>query len=132
MNAALLAAQYEHRSQGGSVIPLIVGLAFAVVIIASLWKVFTKAGEPGWACLVPIYNMYILLRIAGRPGWWILLYFIPIVSLVIAIIVSIDIAKAFGKGTGFGIGLAFLGFIFFPILGFGDAQYGGGSAKPAA
>ena len=92
----------------------------------------TKAGQPGWACIVPIYNIYILLRIAGRPGWWLILYLIPLVSIVVAVIVAIDIAKAFGKGTGFGLGLAFLGFIFFPILAFGDAKYGGGSAKPAA
>jgi hypothetical protein len=132
MNIVLLAAQYEHRSEGGSIFPMLIGLAFAVVIIASLWKVFTKAGEPGWACIVPIYNLYVLLRIAGRPGWWLILYLVPLVSIIIAIIVSIDIAKRFGKGTGFGLGLAFLGFIFFPILAFGDAQYGGGSAKPAA
>jgi hypothetical protein len=94
--------------------------------------VFTKAGEPGWACIVPIYNIYILLRIAGRPGWWLILYFVPIVSIIVAIIVAIDLARAFGKGAGFGLGLVFLGFIFFPILAFGDAQYGGGTAKRLA
>jgi hypothetical protein len=111
----------------GAIIGLIY-LGLIVLVIASIWKVFAKAGQPGWAAIVPFYNAYILLKIAGKPGWWLILYLIPIVGLVIAIIVSIEIAKAFGKGTGFGIGLAFLGFIFYPILGFGDAQY---QVKPA-
>ncbi len=102
---------------------VLVYLAIVVLVIAGFWKVFTKAGRPGWAAIVPIYNIYILLKIAGKPGWWLVLFFIPIVSIVIAILVSIEVAKAFGKGTGFGLGLAFLGFIFYPILGFGDAKY---------
>ena len=105
-------------------LPLLIGLAFCVFIIASIWKVFVKAGQPGWAAIVPFYNLYVLCKIASRPGWWMILMLIPVVSFVIAIILSIDIAKAFGKGTGFGLGLAFLGFIFYPILGFGDATYG--------
>ncbi|HRG16690.1 MAG TPA: DUF5684 domain-containing protein, partial [Pseudomonadota bacterium] len=76
----------------------------------------------------PIYNIIVLLQIVGRPVWWIVLMIIPIVSIVVAIIVSIDMAKSFGKGTGFGIGLALLGFIFYPILGFGDAKYQGPAA----
>ncbi|ATC65659.1 signal peptidase I [Nibricoccus aquaticus] len=106
----------------GAVIGLLY-LAIIVLVIAGFWKVFVKAGHPGWAAIVPIYNVYILLKIAGKPGWWLLLFFIPIVSLVIAILVSIDVAKAFGKGAGFGVGLALLGFVFYPILGFGDAEY---------
>ena len=107
----------------------LVWLAIVVLAIASLWKVFAKAGQPGWAAIVPIYNGYVLLKVAGRPGWWLLLFFIPLVNFIISIIVAIDVAKAFGKGTGFGVGLAFLGFIFYPILGFGDASYvGPGSA----
>ncbi len=82
-----------------------------------------KAGEPGWGIIIPIYNIYILTKIAGRPGWWLLLMLIPIVSLIIMIIVMMDIAKAFGRGAGTGLGLAFLPFIFYPILGFGSAQY---------
>jgi len=132
MNAALLAAQYENHSEGGSPLPMLFALVFIAIIVVSLWKVFTKAGEPGWASVVPIYNVYVLLRIAGRPGWWVILYFVPIVSIIVSIIVAIDLAKAFGKGTGFGLGLGFLGFIFFPILAFGDAEYGGGSAKRPA
>lgn len=104
--------------------------ALCIFLIASVWIVYTKAGQPGWAALIPIYNVYILLKIAGRPGWWLLLYLIPIANLVIAIIVAIDIAKAFGKGTGFGLGLAFLSAIFYPILAFGDSTYGGPPSHP--
>jgi hypothetical protein len=132
MNAALLAAQYEQRSEGGSPLQMLFALVFIAIVIVSWWKVFTKAGEPAWAAVVPFYNVYVLLRIAGRPGWWLILYFIPIVGFVVSIIVAIDVAKAFGKGTGFGLGLGFLGFIFFPILAFGDAEYSGGSAKRPA
>ncbi|MDB6167364.1 MAG: signal peptidase [Verrucomicrobia bacterium] len=99
--------------------------ALAVVVIAGFWKVFIKASQPGWACLVPIYNLYTLLKIAGRPGWWLLLMLVPVVNLVIAIVVAIDVAKAFGRGVGFGLGLAFLGAIFYPILGFGSDMYQG-------
>src|SRR5262245_37900984 len=87
------------------------------------WKLFDKAGKPGWAALVPIYNMVVFLEIVGKPIWWIVLMFIPIVSLVIALILSVSLAERFGKGTGFGIGIAFLGFIFLPMLAFGDAEY---------
>jgi hypothetical protein len=90
-----------------------------------MWKVFEKAGQPGWGIFIPIYNLYLLLMIAGKPGWWLILYIIPFVNFVIAIIVSIEIAKNFGKDAGFGIGLAFLGIIFYPILAFGSAQYQG-------
>jgi hypothetical protein len=104
---------------------LIVGLVIGVVMIASMWKVFTKAGQPGWAVIVPIYNVVILLKIVVRPTWWLILFLIPLVSLIVAIIIYIDLAKSFGKSAGFGIGLILLCFIFFPILGFGDAKYVG-------
>ena len=98
-------------------------IAIVVAMLAGFWKVFVKADKPGWAVLIPIYNVIVMLEIAGRPLWWIILMFIPIVNVVISIIVSIDIANKFGKGAGFGLGLAFLGFIFYPILGFGDSKY---------
>jgi hypothetical protein len=104
--------------------------AIIILLIAAMWKVFSKAGQPGWAAIIPIYNIYVLCKVAGRPGWWLLLMFIPLVNLIIAIILNIDIAKNFGKGVGFGIGLIILPFIFYPILGFGSAQYQGG-AGPA-
>ena len=98
-------------------------LAFALIIAISLWKVFTKAGKPGWAALIPIYNVVVLCEIAGKPQWWALLYFIPLVDIVVAVIVCLGVARRFGKGDGFGLGLAFLGFIFYPILAFGEARY---------
>jgi len=98
----------------------------------AMWKVFTKAGEPGWASIIPIYNLYIWCKIVGRPWWWILLMLIPFVNFIVAIILCIDLAKSFGKGVGFGIGLALLGIIFFPILGFGSAQYQGPAAGALA
>jgi hypothetical protein len=113
------------------IVPLLIPLAIIALMIASIWKVFTKAGRPGWAALIPIYNIYLICKIAGRPGWWVLLYAVPVVSLVIAILVAIDLAKAFGKGPGFGIGLAFLAPIFYPILAFSDAPYLLGNDEPA-
>lgn len=108
-----------------------VGVFFAllgVVVIAGLWKVFTKADRKGWKSLIPFYNTYVLLKIVGRPGWWLLLYFIPVVNVIVAIIHMNDLSKSFGKGAGFTIGLIFLPFVFAPILGFGKAQYVGPSA----
>ena len=110
------------QDSGGFLAPLL-GLVFLAVVIAGMWKTFDKAGKPGWACLIPIYNIVVMLQIAGRPVWWVILLFIPVVNIVISFVMMIDIAKAFGKGVGFGIGLAFLGIIFFPILGFGSAQH---------
>ena len=107
----------------GGIIFLVIELAILAVVVAGIWKTFAKAGQPGWAAIVPIYNLYVMLTIVGRPIWWILLYFIPCVGIIMAFIVAIDMAKAFGKGAGFGIGLALLPFIFYPMLGFGDAQY---------
>ena len=86
---------------------------------------FAKANEPGWACIIPIYNIIVLLKITGKPIWWIVLFLIPIVSLVASILICISLAKSFGKSAGYGIGIALLGFIFVPMLGFGDAKYMG-------
>ncbi len=122
-------AQQNAAGAAGGLVFLVIWLAILVLIIVGFWKVFEKAGQPGWAAIVPIFNIYVLCKIAGRPGWWLILFFVPIVSLVIAIIVSIDVAKAFGKGIGFALGLILLGFIFYPILGFGSAQYQGPPAR---
>jgi uncharacterized membrane protein YhaH (DUF805 family) len=111
---------------------IIVFLALIVFEIASMWKVFAKAGKPGWAAIIPFYNTYVLLNIVGRPGWWLILFFIPFVNIVMLIIVMLDLAKSFGKSGGFAVGLILLGIIFVPILGFGSAQYRGPSASLAA
>ena len=103
----------------------LVGLVVVVLMLASVWRVFSKAGEPGWASLIPIYNGVVLLKIAGKPVWWIILLCIPPVNLIFSILTALAVAERFGKGAGFGVGLAFLPFIFLPILGFGSATYSG-------
>lgn len=97
-------------------------LAMIGVMIASGWKVFTKAKLPGWGILVPIYNVYLQFKLAGHPNWawWLLL---PPVAAILLIVANFKIAKKFGKGTGFALGLWFLPIIFYPILAWGDAQY---------
>lgn len=103
----------------------IVYLGIIGLMIAGFWKVFEKAGEPGWAAIVPIYNVVVLLKISGKPVWWVVLFFIPMVNAIAAILVGIAIAERFGKGSGFGVGLALLSPIFYPILGFSDARFQG-------
>lgn len=111
-----------------TLLPALIALAILGFIVASLWKVFAKAGQPGWACLVPIYNIIVLLNIAGKPAWWVVLFFIPVANFIAAILVSLAVAQNFGKSAGFGIGLAFIPFVFYPMLAFGDAQYQGAPA----
>lgn len=132
---ALLAQTTDFETTAPAAPSPIFWIVYAVVVIfmiAAMWKVFSKAGQPGWAILIPIYNMYVLCKIAGRPGWWVILMFIPLVNFIIIIILCIDIAKSFGKGAGFGIGLLLLPIIFYPVLGFGSAQYQGGAARAPA
>ena len=131
---ALLAQEVNYRTSAQSPGPvaLIVELLFAILVIVAMWKVFTKADRPGWAAIIPIYNMYVWCKIVGRPGWWVILMLIPLVNIIVAIILCIDLAKSFGKGAGFGIGIALLGIIFLPILGFGSAQYKGPAAAQGA
>ncbi len=123
---------FQQGDRGGAasgVVSSLCGLVIAVVMIVSLWMIFQKAGKPGWAAIVPIYNAIVLLEVVGRPTWWvILLCFVPFVNLIIGIIVTFDLAKSFGKGGGFGVGLLLLPFIFYPVLAFGDAEYQGPAA----
>ena len=106
----------------------LISLAIMVVLIAANWKLFTKANQPGWACLIPIYNIYVLTQIIGRPAWWIVLFFIPLVNFIVAVLMCIDLAKSFGKDALYGIGILILGFIFLPMLAFGSATYEGPAA----
>lgn len=110
---------------GAGIGVMVFGLAVAVALIASVWTVFTKAGKPGWAALVPIYNLVVLLEIVGKPIWWVALMLVPLVNFVVGAIVSVELAQRFGKGAGFGIGLLLLSPIFYPILAWGDARYQG-------
>ncbi len=126
-------AQQATESGGGSgaaaggiialllftLIPIVVGLVFLV----GLAKTFSKAGQPGWAVIIPIFNLITLLNVAKKPVWWFLLFLIPGVNAIIGILVSIAVAKAFGKGAGFGLGLVLFPYICYPMLGFGSAEY---------
>lgn len=107
-------------------------LAVVTLIIASMWTIFTKAGQPGWAAIIPIYNMIVLLKIVGKPTWWIILFLIPIVNYVFIIWTYNMLSKSFGKEEGFTVGLILLGVVFFPILAFGDAKYLGPFGDPQA
>jgi hypothetical protein len=122
----------SQADEAGSAVLIVVWVVVAVLLIASLWRVFTKAGQPGWAALIPIYNFIVLLKIIGRPWWWILLFLVPIVNIVVLFIIYIDLAKSFGKSTAFGVGIALLGIIFLPILAWGDATYRGPAAGAPA
>lgn len=102
---------------------LIVFAIIFLVLIISNWKIYSKAGKPGWTSIIPIYNMVVLLEIVGKPIWWIILMFVPFVNVVIGYLVVHELARVFGKGIGYTLGLIFLPFIFYPILGFGKAVY---------
>ena len=123
MNETYTVTTTQAAAGGMGLFGTILYIALIVFSIIIMWKVFVKAGQPGWGCIIPIYNIYLMMKIAGRPGWWLILFFIPVVNIIIGIIVMIDIAKRFGKGAGFGIGLVFLNIIFFAILAFDSSEY---------
>jgi hypothetical protein len=130
-NASLLAqVEYSYSSQGKPPGPVfwICWTVYTILMIAAWWKIFSKAGQPGWAAIIPIYNWIVWCKIVGRPAWWVLL--LLICFPIFFIILLIDLAKSFGKGVGFAIGLILVSIIFFPILGFGSATYQGPSATP--
>lgn len=114
---------YDSGASVFSGISIIIMLVLLVILVIANWKIFTKAGKPGWASIIPIYNGIVLLQIVNRPIWWIILFFIPFVNIIMTIILFNDLSKSFGKGVGFTIGLIFLSPIFILILGFGNAQY---------
>ena len=127
-----LVTQYSNTSSG---LGAGAGIAFFLISVGvylffgyCYGRIFQKAGRPLWEGFVPIYNYYVTLKIVGRPGWWLILYIIPIVNIVITVIVYYDLARSFGKGVGFTLGLFLLWFIFLPILAFSDARYVGPSA----
>ena len=123
LNSIGLMAQSNPSAGIVEIIFILIMLGLAVILIAGMWKVFEKANQPGWGVLIPVYNVVLMLKIAGKPLWWIVLFFIPLVNYVIIVLVSLAIARNFGKGTGFGIGLAFLPYVFYPLLGFSNAEY---------
>lgn len=118
---------YETTNQTGVTALLstymILILVIAVIMIVANWKVFTKAGKPGWASIIPLYNMYVMFEIAGMNGWMFLLTFVPIANIIIQIMLYLNLAKKFGKSTGFAIGLILLNPIFLLMLAFGNTEY---------
>lgn len=124
-------SEYSAVGTGIGVGGSILYLALAVLSIAGLWKMFEKAGKPGWAAIVPIYNLIVLLEIVGKPTIWILWLIIPCVNFVFIIWLVNLLSKSFGKSEGYTVGMILLPFVFYPLLGFGDAKYMGPSAAEA-
>jgi len=128
---------YDSTSPGGIaalfaifaalMVPIII---VSIVMIIAHWKIYEKAGKPGWAAIIPIYNVIVLLEIVGKPIWWIFLFIIPCVNFVFLIWTVNLLSKSFGQSEGFTVGLLLLGIVFYPILGFGNYQYLGPAGAP--
>jgi len=128
---------YDASSPGGMaaiaalmgvlLIPIII---VTVIMIVSHWKIYEKAGKPGWAAIIPIYNIIVLLEIIGKPVWWIFLLIIPCVNIVFVVWMTNLLSKSFGQSEGFTVGLLLLGIVFYPILAFGNYQYLGPAGMP--
>lgn len=110
---------------GAYTVMMILAIIVSIISIVALWKIFAKAGEPGWAAIVPFYNNYVLFKITMGNGWLFLLMFVPLVNIVMSFMVIFKLAKVFGHGIGFGFGLLFLQVIFLLILAFGSSEYEG-------
>ncbi|GAB3425506.1 hypothetical protein GCM10027516_28100 [Niabella aquatica] len=102
------------------------------MIIVAIWKIYQKAGYQGWESIIPVYSTIILLKIVGKPWWWILIMLIPGINIIFAIWATNMLTKSFGKSEGFTAGLIFLPFVFYPLLGFGSAKYLGPYGDPVA
>ncbi len=110
---------------GAGVLIVFFYVALILLYVIAAWKVYTKAEQPGWAVIIPLYNAWILLKIVGKPVWWLLLFLIPGVNVIFSIWTTNLLSKSFGKNEAFTVGLIFLPFVFYPILGFGSAKYQG-------
>ncbi len=126
--------EYEVSAGGAGAfgVGMVIYFALIIFLIVTMWKLFTKAGKPGWASLIPFYNIFVMLEIAGKPGWWFILFLIPFVNFVIIILMYAGMAERFGKGGGYVVGMILLPIIFFPMLAFGSAEYKAVEAAPAA
>jgi hypothetical protein len=128
---------YDAYSSSNAATAAIFGVLFipmlivSVIMIIAFWKIFTKAGKPGWAAIIPIYNVIVLLEIVGKPVWWIILFLIPCVNIIFGIWTINLLSKSFGQSEGFTIGMLLLGVVFYPILAFGNYQYMGPAAAEA-
>jgi len=114
---------------GGLIVNLIFGIVVYILFVIGAWKVFTKAGRPGWWSIIPILNAIVLLQITGRSGWWVLGYLVPLLNLFVQVRWGLEMAHSYGRGIGFAIGLIILEPLFLVILGFGDARYLGPAAQ---
>src|SRR5215510_66177 len=103
---------YNTLSSSAIIAICFASLAVAVFLIAAMWKVFVKAGQPGWAAIIPIYNIYIMTKIGGKPGYWTLLCLIPFLNIIFIIWLYNMVSKSFGKDEGFTVGLILLGVVF--------------------
>src|ERR1700733_9460840 len=128
---------YDSSASSAAAVAVIFGallipiLIMAVIMIISHWKIYEKAGKPGWAAIVPIYNIIVLLEIVGKPVWWIILFLIPCVNFIFLVWTVNLLSKSFGQSEGFTVGLLLLGIVFYPILAFGNYQYVGPAAAEA-
>jgi len=129
MQGGLEEMDFSHTAQtitsgsGG-----LIGLLITVIVLIAYWRIFEKAGHAGWQAIIPIWNVIVLLKIVGRSWWWILLMLIPLVNIIVLFVVYLDLSKSFGHGLPFALGLIFLPFIFFLVLGFGGERYMGPAA----
>lgn len=101
----------------------IIYLLILVLVLVSFWKIYEKAGRQGWEAIIPIYNIYVLLQIVNKPTWWLIMFFIPLVNIVFGFLTFTELAKKFGKSTGFGVGLFLLSFVFMPMLAFSNDKF---------
>lgn len=128
----MLAQTVETSSSGGGAgiaIAVVLWIAFIAIYVVSLWKIFTKMGQPGWSGIIPILNYVIIARLSGKQWWYGLLPLVPCIGIIFVIILLFDLAKLFGQGGGFTVGLVLLPIIFLPILAFGQYQYQGPQEK---
>jgi ABC-type sulfate transport system permease subunit len=104
---------------------ILLGAVAVILVIIAKWRIFEKAGQPGWGSIIPYIDFFFILKIVNKPLWWIIWLFVPLANVVVGIWVTNLLAKSFGKNEGFTLGLIFLPFIFYPILGFGNASFQG-------
>lgn len=121
---------YDQSASSGLVAVMMGVLLIPILIIwlisvVGMWKTYEKAGKPGWAAIIPIYNVIVWLEIIGKPMWWLVLLIIPCVNIIFAVWMTNLMSKSFGQSEGFTIGLLLLPFVFWPILGFGNYRYVG-------